>query len=394
MRRPHISVLVRVSAAHFISHVYIMLVPALLPLLPAALGVSYVELGVAVSLFGILSAVLQAPMGFVVDRFGARRVLLVGIAVGTSCCFFLTAFPSYKGLLVATSVLGAANAVYHPSDYAILSRSVKDAVMGRAFSLHSFAGFGGSAITPFLMITIATFCGLPSAFFTAGLLGIATLGLFFLTRSDERDEGYADESASSEKNKSGVQMAVFTIPIFLLTLMYVLLSLSTTSIERFSVSALIEGFETPLSLANMALTAFLLFSAIGVLSGGALADRTRKHGYVAASAFGIAAVLAAIVALGILPPFALVPFFALIGFLTGIIVPSRDMLVRAASPKGGEGKTFGIVSCGFNIGGTVGPLMCGYFLDHGMPAYVFWAAVVFMVLTVLLTSVQERLKTQ
>ena len=382
----------QVSAAHFISHVFIMLIPALLPLLPAALGVSYVELGVAISLFGILSAVLQAPMGFVVDRFGARRVLLVGIAVGTGCCFFLTLFPSYRGLLVATSVLGAANAVYHPSDYAILSRSINDAVMGRAFSFHSFAGFGGSAVTPFLMISIATLWGLPAAFFAAGVLGVATLCLFFLTDSDERDDGDADEPTSAGGKNSGAQMSVFTMPILILTLMYVLLSLSTTSIERFSVSALIEGFTTPLSLANMALTAFLFFSAVGVLSGGALADRTRKHGYVAALAFGVAAVLTAVVASGILPSFSLVLFFALIGFLTGIIVPSRDMLVRAASPKGGEGKTFGIVSCGFNIGGTLGPLMCGYFLDHGLPAYVFWAAVVFMTLTVLLTSFQEWMR--
>ncbi len=51
----------------------------------------------------------------------------------------------------------------------------------------------------------------------------------------------------------------------------------------------------------------------------------------------------------------LVILLGLIGFLTGLVAPSRDMLVRAASPKGAEGRVFGIASTGFNIGGVLGP---------------------------------------
>lgn len=389
MRRPYIPMLAQVSVAHLVSHVYIMTIPALLPLLPAALGVNFVELGAAVSLFNVMSASLQIPMGFIVDRFGARRVLALGIATGTASFFLLSIFPSYTGLLLAAGVLGASNAVYHPSDYAILSRSMRETVMGKAFSVHSFAGFGGAAVTPFLMVSLATLYSISGAFFAAGVLGAVVLALFPLARPEESAPGESGPARTPAGAPKG-SMAVFTLPIFVLTGLYVLLSLSTASIERFSVSALIEGYGVTLPLANTALTAFLICSAVGVLSGGELADRTRRHGYVAAVAFGVAAALTVVVALGSLPPTLLVILLALIGFLTGVIVPSRDMLVRAASPKGGEGKAFGIVSSGFNIGGTIGPLLCGYFLDHGLPSFVFWAAVAFMALTVLVTWAQEN----
>src|SRR5690606_13418282 len=177
--------------------------------------------------------------------------------------------------------------------------------------------------------------------------------------------------------------------IMLLTLLFVLLSLSVGAIDKFSVSALVQGFDVPLYWANTALTAFLFASAFGVLAGGLLADRTRHHGFVAAGAFAAAAVVITIVATTPLGSGVLVALLGLAGFLTGIIAPSRDMLVKAAAPAGAEGKTFGIVMTGFNIGGTVGPVLFGWLLDRGQFAGIFWAAVVFMSLTVILTFGQE-----
>ncbi|RZL92197.1 MAG: MFS transporter, partial [Variovorax sp.] len=178
--------------------------------------------------------------------------------------------------------------------------------------------------------------------------------------------------------------------ILVLTVLFVLLNLSTGAIEKFSVTALVAGHGVALSVGNTALTAFLFASAFGVLAGGALADRTRRHGLVAATAFGLAGLLVALVATVSLPAVWLVLVLGVAGFFTGLIAPSRDMLVRAAAPPGGEGKAFGIVSTGFNIGGAVGPVMFGWLLDHGLPRGIFWASAGFMLLTVILTLLQER----
>jgi MFS family permease len=171
--------------------------------------------------------------------------------------------------------------------------------------------------------------------------------------------------------------------------LFMLLSLSTGSIERFSVSSLVEGFTVPLSTANQGLTWYLVMSAFGVLAGGYLADRTTKHGFIAAAAFALAATFVILISSVALPAMLLITAMAIVGFLTGIVAPSRDMLVRAASPKGAEGRTFGIVSTGFNIGGVVGPVFLGYLLDQHLAKEVMWAIVAFMLLTTIVVLLQE-----
>ena len=78
------------------------------------------------------------------------------------------------------------------------------------------------------------------------------------------------------------------------------------------------------------------------------------------------------------------------GFLSGMIMPSRDMLVRAAAPPGAVGRAFGIVSLGLSTGGMIGPMLFGWIMDQGAPRWVFGASVMFMVLTVALALIADR----
>ena len=61
---------------------------------------------------------------------------------------------SYTSLIVCAALLGLANSVYHPCDYAILSAHMDEARMGRAFSIHTFAGFLGGAVAPAIMAAL------------------------------------------------------------------------------------------------------------------------------------------------------------------------------------------------------------------------------------------------
>ena len=139
----------------------------------------------------------------------------------------------------------------------------------------------------------------------------------------------------------------------------------------------------------MALSGFLFATAIGVLAGGFIADATKRHGDVAAAGFGGSAVLILLVGTVDLGPILLTLAMTGAGFLSGMISPSRDMLVRAASPPGAFGRVFGIVTTGFNIGGTIGPLIGGWIMDHNMPRWVFYASVCFMVATSLMGLASE-----
>ncbi len=259
MRLPRIPLLTQVSGAHLVSHLHIMALPAVLPLLPGQLGVGFVELGLALSIFNIVSALVQAPLGFAVDRFGARRVLTFGLLIGSCSFLSLGLFPSYAWLLVAMGLAGFANGVYHPANYALLSNGIDERRMGRAFSIHTFAGYLGAAIAPGMLLGIAAWQGTRLAFAAAGLAGFLAIALLWppTRASPAANAGPQKANADGRTARRGRGSSVLTPAIFALTFLFVLLSLSGASIQNFSVSALVSGYDVPLAPANGALTAYL-----------------------------------------------------------------------------------------------------------------------------------------
>lgn len=140
--------LTAVSIAHSLSHFHLFVLPMLFPFLKQQLGVGYIELGVALTVFGVVSGLTQAPIGYLADHYGARKVLLIGLWLGGLALVLLGLHLSYASLIVCAALMGLANSVYHPADYAILSTHMDEVRMGRAFSVHTFAGFLGGAVAP------------------------------------------------------------------------------------------------------------------------------------------------------------------------------------------------------------------------------------------------------
>jgi MFS family permease len=374
-----------ISTAHWVSHFHLLVLPMLFPFLKEQLGVGYIELGFALTVFAVVSGLTQAPMGYLADHIGARKVLLTGLTFGGLALILLGLNLSYACLIASAVLLGLANSVYHPADYAILSAHMDAARMGRAFSIHTFAGFLGGAVAPAIMAALVAMAGGQGALIVAGAVGPLVALLLIVV-------GIPDASAADRK-VDGVhppRQNIITPALIMLTVFFMLLSLSSAGIGNFGVVALMSGYGASFSSANIALTAFLGFSAVGVLAGGFLADRTRRHGQVAAACFALDAAIVLAIAAIPLPPSMLLAAMAAAGFLGGVIAPSRDMLVRNAAPAGAAGRAFGIVSTGFNLGGIVSPLVFGWIMDQNLPRWVFGASVIFMTLTVLLALVTDR----
>jgi MFS family permease len=377
--------LAAISAAHWVSHFHLFVVPMLFPFLKAQLGVSYIDLGLALTVFAVVSGLTQAPMGYLADHIGARKILLIGLTLGGVALMMLGLHLSYSWLIASSVLLGLANSVYHPADYAILSAHMDEARMGRAFSIHTFAGFLGGAVAPAVVATLVATIGGHGALIVTGAVGPLVALLLLVV-------GIPDASAA-HRNAGGApasQPNIITPAIMVLTIFFMLLSLSNAGIGNFGVVALMSGYGVSFSSANIALTAFLGSSAVGVLAGGFLADRTGRHGQVAAACFALNAAIVLVIAMATLPSLLLTTAMALAGFLGGVIAPSRDMLVRNAAPPGAAGRAFGIVSTGFNLGGIFSPLLFGWIMDQNLPRWVFGASVVFMILTVLLSLATDR----
>jgi FSR family fosmidomycin resistance protein-like MFS transporter len=367
-----------ISAAHLVSHFHYLVLIPLFPMLKQALGIGYVELGLVITVFNITSGVVQTPMGYVVDRFGARRTLVAGLLLGGFTYISIGLLPTYPWLLVSAVLLGIANSVYHPADYSILGSVIDPPRLGRAFSIHTFAGFLGSAIAPMTMILLAQMWGMQAAVMCAGLLGIVVAApLAFASWLETTQAASIPDGGHAHVPLRGL----LTPAVLSLVGFFTLLSLSSGALTNYSAVALVSMYGISFSAANAALTAFLFAMAIGVLAGGFIADATKRHGDVAAGGFGAAGVLILAVGTVDLGPVFLIMAMGTAGFLSGMISPSRDMLVRAASPPGAFGRVFGIVTTGFNIGGTIGPMIGGWIMDHNLPRWVFYSSVLFMALT-------------
>lgn len=377
-----------VASAHAVSHFYLLILIPIFPLLKERLAVGYVELGFALTVWNVVSAIAQAPIGFLVDRYGSRRMLIGALLCGGLAYGSVGFFPTYWALLVAVAFAGLANAVYHPADYDILNSVVAAKRVGKAFSYHTFSGYVGSAAAPPVMLFLATRLGIGPALSIGGLLGIIMAIPLVFART--LDHG----GSAARRRESGAApiplKRLLSPAIVALTAFFMLLNLSTSALQNFSLVALMKLYHIPLSIASAALTAYLVGVAIGVLAGGHLADWTKRHENVAAGGFAVTAILT--FALGTFPfaGYAIVALLGIAGFCNGLIMPSRDMLVRAAAPRDAVGRVFGIVTTGVNLGGTIGPVIYGWLIDRGAPRDVFYVACVFMLITIALPLVTER----
>ncbi len=395
-RAPNVRVVGAVSAAHFVSHYYIILLAPLLPFVRADYGVSYTEIGLAFTAFNVVSATLQTPAGFLVDRLGARIPLIAGLVIGALAFIAAGLVHSFWILVVMFGVAGLGNTVYHPADYTMLSQSVSGKRIGQAFSVHTFAGMMGSAVAPPTLLMMHTLWGWRGAFIGAGVLGLVVAVILLAVRDDgARETAKPDSRAPQSDGQPGNQETVgwrllLSGPVLLNLGFFTFLAMISGGIFNYSVVAFGALFSTPITTANAALTAYLFLSAIGVLAGGLLVTRVTHHGRVAALSLVATAVLTALVGAIHFRDAALIALMTVNGFFYGLMTPSRDMLVREVTPPGSFGKVFGFVTTGFNLGGVIAPLIFGTLMDHGRPQWVFLLVAGCSLVAILTVAIRPR----
>jgi FSR family fosmidomycin resistance protein-like MFS transporter len=391
-----------VCFVHFASHYYITLLAPLFLFVRADYGVSYTDLGLAFTAFNVISTALQTPTGFLVDRVSARLLLIAGLIVGAAAFAIAALVDSYWLFVAMFALAGLGNTVYHPADYALLSRHVPAARAGRAFSLHTFAGMLGNAAAPPSLLFLQAMVGWRGAFMGAAMLGLFA-ALVMAVAGEPPESGPAPakpkardgiETGTPRTDGAQVGWRLLVTPAILLNLaFFIMLSMSSGALYNFLVPALGALHGTPVTIGNAALTGLLLLSPIGVLVGGWLAGRTPHHGLVATCGLIVTAAVSALVGSFDFAAAALVILMSVAGFFSGLTMPSRDMIVRAVTPPGAYGRVFGFVSTGFNIGGIVSPLIFGQLLDQGYPRAIFFCVASCALISIATVAINTSRKT-
>ncbi len=377
--RRDVRVIGLVGVAHALSHFFQLALPPLFPLLRAEFDVSWTLLGLLAGAFYGASGVTQFVAGFAVDRVGARPVLLGGLALLAGGTVAAALVPGIGWLFPVVVLMGVGNGVFHPADFAVLNASVAPRRLGYAYSMHGVGGNLGYAAAPVVSYALAAAFNWRVALACMGAAGLVALAVLasqraFLT-SHRAPDAHAHTLAGS--------LALFVQPAIALCFGYfVVQTTASVGLQTFLPSALASGFAVPLVLAATAVTAYLLGGTGGILAGGFLAARTSRHDVVAATGLLAAASLLAFVAMGAVPQPMLVPVFAVVGFVLGTTGPSRDLIVRNATPKGAAGRVYGFVYSGLDLGAMVGPVWFGLMLDHGLGREMFYVVAGLLALAV------------
>ena len=371
-----------IGAAHFVSHFFQLALPPLFPLLRDEFGVGYVSLGLVVSVFYGASSVGQALSGFLVDRFGARPVLVAGtvaLTAGTAAAGFVGTLPA---LIAVALVMGLGNSVFHPADYAIFNSSTDPRYLGRAYSVHGVAGALGYAAAPAGVGVLAAALGWRGALVVVGTAGLVwAVVLASETRWLAEPRRTVGEPERPRRMPASAAV-LLSAPILAAFAYFVVLTTATSGLQTFSVAAVVAVYAAPLGVATSALSGYLVGKAIGVLAGGFVADRTARHDLVAAGGILVAAAMMFAIATGTAPLPAVALALVVAGLALGVAQPARDLLVRAATPSGASGRVFGFAYSGMDVGSALTPVMFGWLMDTGHPRVVFVTIGALMVLTI------------
>lgn len=376
-----------VGAAHMGSHFFHLVLPPLFPWLKDEFAVSYTQLGLLMTVFFAVSGVCQALAGIVVDKIGAARVLITGKTLLASGAVLAAFAPSYEALLPIVVLMGVGNSVYHPADYAILSNRVAAPRMARAYSVHTIGGTLGWAIAPALVVTLANVASWRVALLTAGIAGLVLAAVLAVCR--ERLT-FPPHSRSGIPAPAG-RAVYLSRPVLGCFLYFALLGVAFFAVQGFLPLTLNQLHATPLVAATMAVTAYMIGSAAGTLAGGVVADRTGRLQTIIVTSTAAAALLIVMMAFVPLPVPLVLATGAVIGAFSGFTTPSRDLLVRRATPPGASGRVFGFVYSGLDLGGTVTPAVIGALLDADQPRAVLLLTAAAMAATILtVTSITLR----
>ncbi|HEX4259940.1 MAG TPA: MFS transporter [Acetobacteraceae bacterium] len=358
-----------IGTGHFLSHFYQLCLPPLFLVWQRAFGVSFAEVGVSVAVMAAVTALLQTPVGFWVDRCGARPFLIGGAALMTVSIALMGFATSFWQIVALALFSGLGNSVIHPADYSILSGSIAHDRMGRAFALHTFAGNLGFAAAPPVMAGLVLAFGWRAALLAVGVAGIPLVAAIVLQSGILADAAPRKPAVAAAPHPTGRHL-LLSRPMLQFFGFYLLGSMAGAGVSSWLVTVLHTVKGVDLAIAAVALTAYLSGTTAGVLLGGWFADRTARHPLMTAVLTTISAAL--VIAVAALPVggAAAVAMLLAAGLAIGATRTPRDVMLKARVPAAEIGKVFGFVSAGLPLGSALTPVPFGFLIDHGRPELV------------------------
>jgi MFS family permease len=366
--RQDAAVIALIAIAHGTSHFFQLMLPPLFPWLMREFSLSYTQVGLLTTTFFVISGIGQALAGLAVDRVGAFRVLIFGVAALVAAALVLSVSSSYSMLLATAALAGTGNSIFHPADFTILNHRVSQPRLGHAFSMHGLGGNIGWAAAPVTMAGLAASVGWHVAGLAAATVGVTVLATLWMRRHtlQDRTDDLVEHAASVPAVSTPYFAFLSSGPVWWSFAFFLVTTMAFGILQNYAPAILSHVYGISLVLANGGLTAYLLGSGAGMIVGGFLAERGDR---LVAAALGFAAIMSAVLASGTMSALALWPLMTAMGFGVGMAGPGRDLLVRRAATsrfgRGSFGRVYGFVYSGLDTGQALSPVLFGPLLDAG-----------------------------
>lgn len=373
-RRQDFLLISLLGVAHGLSHYFHLVIPALFPWIIPEFGTSYAQMGAVMTVFFIVSSLGQATSGVLVDKLGPKVCLYGGVGLLMVSGFLFSVAQNYLWFYPVAAFAGLGNSVFHPTDYSIMNRCITNERLPFAFSIHSVVGNIGWAVAPVLMVGVATFTGswrLAAA--TSGAMALIVLAMLLMhnslfDRALASGNGLTQEQKKEEKGDAGFGFLKLLV-IWLCFLFFFCNSFALGILQNFAPSIFNATYHVGLEISTGGLTAYMIGSIIGVLSGAYVAKVFKRSDHVIAASMSVSAVMSILLASQGLGPWCVLPLMFLMGLGVGVATPSRDLLIRGACMKflgtNSFGRVYGFTYCGMDVGQTLAPLVAGPLLDAG-----------------------------
>ena len=373
-RRQDFLLITLLGVAHGLSHYFHLVIPALFPWIIPEFGTSYAQMGAVMTVFFIVSSLGQATSGVLVDKLGPKVCLYGGVGLLMVSGFLFSVAQNYLWFYPVAAFAGLGNSVFHPTDYSIMNRCITNERLPFAFSIHSVVGNIGWAVAPVLMVGVATFTGswrLAAA--TSGAMALIVLAVLLMNnslfdRALASGNGLTQEQKKEEKGDAGFGFLKLLV-VWLCFLFFFCNSFALGILQNFAPSIFNATYHVGLEIATGGLTAYMIGSIIGVLSGAYVAKAFKRSDHIIAASMSVSAVMSILLASQGLGPWCVLPLMFLMGLGVGVATPSRDLLIRGACMKflgtNSFGRVYGFTYCGMDVGQTLAPLVAGPLLDAG-----------------------------
>ncbi len=383
-RKHDARIIALISFGHAIAHFYNLILTPLFPWIKISFNLTWAQLGFLMTMYFAVSGVVQLLAGFLVDKYGGRRILFAGLACLALSALVMAIAPNYTILMLGAMLAGLGNSVFHPADFSLLNKYVNPARLGHAYSMHGISGNLGWAIAPIFLIGICNFSNWRIALIAASCLPIAAL-LALVSQRAVFLQCLLDGQRPVRKAENNSSMLSFLKlrAIWVCFAFFLVSAIALGGIQSFSPTGLQHIYGISLTLATTAFTTYMLGSALGMVWGGFIAAKTRQHERIIALSFCTAGISACFIGSGSVPPMLAVVLMAVTGLGAGVAAPSRDFLIRAAAPQEAMGRVYGIVYSGLELGFAIAPWLFGHLMDQKHPEYVFYGIGVCQLLAIL-----------